>query len=92
MCGVAPLLSGRRGGAPQGDPGYDEERPRAQDLGSDISAAGPSVAEGTSGQRITREDFRRAARDGVVDREEELKGDGAFGSSTRRRRPKAPLL
>ena len=39
-------------------------------------------AEGGTGQHITREDIRRAARDGVVDREEELKTDGAYGSST----------
>jgi MIP family channel proteins len=39
-------------------------------------------AEGRTGQHITREDIRRAARDGVVDREEELKTDGAYGSST----------
>src|SRR5215207_10061652 len=45
------------------------------------SVAG-SVAEGRTGQHITREDIRRAARDGVVDREEELKTDGAYGSST----------
>jgi MIP family channel proteins len=32
--------------------------------------------------RITRDEMRRAARDGVVDREEELKGDGLYGSST----------
>ena len=44
--------------------------------------ADPGVAEGVAGQRITREDMRRAARDGVVDREEELKGDGLYGSST----------
>jgi MIP family channel proteins len=39
-------------------------------------------AEGRTGQHISREDIRRAARDGVVDREEELKTDGAYGSST----------
>jgi MIP family channel proteins len=39
-------------------------------------------AEGRTGQHITRDDMRRAARDGVVDREEELKGDGLYGSST----------
>src|ERR687894_1054306 len=39
-------------------------------------------AEGGTGRHITREDIRRAARDGVVDREEELKTDGAYGSST----------
>ena len=61
---------------------HDDERPRARGLGPDIPAAGPGVAEGTSGQRITRDEMRRAARDGVVDREEELKGDGLYGSST----------
>jgi MIP family channel proteins len=59
---------------------------RARGLGPDIPASGPGIAEGlgqgTSGQRITREEMRRAARDGVVDREEELKSDGAYGSST----------
>jgi MIP family channel proteins len=40
------------------------------------------VTEGRTGQHITREEMRRAARDGVVDREEELKGDGLYGSST----------
>jgi len=65
---------------------HDDERSRVGGLGPDIPAAGPGVAEsytaGTSGLRITREDMRRAARDGVVDREEELKGDGLYGSST----------
>jgi Major intrinsic protein len=75
-------------------PGDDhDERHRARGLGPDIPASGPTgaeerrmgyagVAEGGTGQRITREDMRRAARDGVVDREEEPKGDGAYGSST----------
>ena len=92
---------------------YDKEPPRAQGLGPDIPASGPTgdeerrveddptssvrrrgpgegrkgttdpgVAESVVGQRITRDDMRRAARDGVVDREEELKGDGLYGSST----------
>jgi MIP family channel proteins len=65
---------------------HDEERPRTRGRKPDIPAAGPGVAEsyaaGTSGQRITREDMRRAARDGMVDREKELKGDGLYGSST----------
>ena len=69
----------------RGDSGYDEGRQRAGGLGPDIPA-GPGVAdgvaEGRTGQHITREDIRRAARDGVVDREEELKTDGAYGSST----------
>jgi MIP family channel proteins len=83
--------------------GYDEGRQRADGLGPDIPASGPTgteerrmgtvgprvdggvtegYAEGGTGQHITREDIRRAARDGVVDREEELKTDGAYGSST----------
>lgn len=51
-----------------------------------MDTAGPGVvdplAQSTAGHLITREDIRRAARDGVVDREEELKSDGAYGSST----------
>ena len=42
----------------------------------------PVSPKATAGQRITRDEMRRAARDGVVDREEELKGDGLYGSST----------
>src|SRR5215210_4797994 len=65
------------------DSDYDGGRQRVDGLGPDIHASGPGVAdgvaEGTAGHRITREDLRRAARDGVVDREEELKGDGAYG-------------
>jgi len=65
---------------------YDEGRQTVDGLGPDIHASGPgvadSVAEGTVGHRISREEMRRAARDGVVDREEELKSDGAYGSST----------
>jgi MIP family channel proteins len=70
----------------RGDSGYDEGRQRVGGLGPDIPASGPGIADGvaagTAGQRITREEMRRAARDGVVDREEELKSDGAYGSST----------
>src|SRR3712207_4521565 len=63
---------------------YTDERPRARSLGSDIPPSGPAPAEGvgTAGQRLSREEMRRAARDGVVDREEELKGDGLYGSTT----------
>ena len=42
---------------------------------------------GGSNGHITKDEMRRAARDGVVDREEELKGDGLYGSST-----SAPIL
>ena len=70
----------------RGDSGYDEGRQRVGGLGPDIPASGPGIADGVAqdvaGQRITREDMRRAARDGVVDREKELEGDGAYGSST----------
>jgi MIP family channel proteins len=80
----------------RGDPGHGEGSQRADELGPDILAPGPTGTarpgfaggvtegrtEGGTGQRITREEMRRAARDGVVDREEELKTDGAYGSST----------
>jgi hypothetical protein len=70
----------------RGDTDHEEGRQRAGGLGPDIHASGPGVAAGvaggTSGHRISREEMRRAARDGVVDREEELKSDGAYGSST----------
>ena len=70
--------------------GHNEQR-RARGLGPDIPAPTgveerrtgyPGVAGDGNGQRTIREDMRRAARDGVVDREEELKTDGAYGSST----------
>src|ERR671912_604248 len=70
----------------RGDSGYDEGRQRVGGLGPDIPASGPGIADGVAqdvaGQRITREDMRRAARDGVVEGKEELKSDGAYGSST----------
>ena len=63
-------------------PGVGRRGPREAGRGT----AGPGIAvgyaEGAAGGRIIREDMRPAARDGVVDREEELKGDGAYGSST----------
>ena len=64
---------------PASGPTGAEERSRST-VGPGV--AGGGVAEGRTGQHITREDIRRAARDGVVDREEELKTDGAYGSST----------
>src|SRR5215212_11294190 len=69
-----------------GPTGAEERRmgtvgPRVAGGGVDEGVAG-GVAEGRTGQHITREEMRRAARDGVVDREEELKSDGAYGSST----------
>lgn len=39
-------------------------------------------AESVAGQRITRDDMRRAAKEGVKDREKELTGDGLYGSNT----------
>ena len=50
--------------------------------GARRGAADPGIAEGAAGGRISRDEMRRAARDGVVDREEELKSDGAYGSNT----------
>ena len=72
---------------PAAGPTGAEER-RMGTVGSRVAGGGVDggipggVAEGRTVQHITREDIRRAARDGVVDREEELKGDGAYGSST----------
>ncbi len=104
----ADAVEARRAGSD-----HNEERLRAQGLGPDIPASGPTgdeerrmqddptssvrrrgpgegrrgtadpgIAGGVAGQHITRDEMRRAARDGVVDREEELKSDGAYGSST----------
>ncbi len=83
---------------PASGPAGDEERRMQDDPTPSVRRRGPGegrrgaadpgvaggYAEGTAGQRqrITREEMRRAARDGVVDREEELKGDGLYGSST----------
>src|SRR5918995_2270514 len=60
-----------------GPAGAEERR-----MGTARPGVAGSVAEGGTGQHITREDMRRAARDGVVDRKEELRGDGLYGSST----------
>src|SRR5215208_2711154 len=69
-----------------GPTGAEERRMGTVDPGVAGGGVAGSVAEGyaegRTGQHITREDIRRAARDGVVDREEELKTDGAYGSST----------
>ena len=65
-----------------GPAGAEERRMGTVDPGVAGGGVAGSVAEGRTGQHITREDIRRAARDGVVDREEELKTDGAYGSST----------
>jgi MIP family channel proteins len=69
-----------------GPTGAEERRMGTVDPGVAGGGVAGSVAEGyaegRTGQHITREDMRRAARDGVVDREEELKTDGAYGSST----------
>jgi MIP family channel proteins len=35
-----------------------------------------------AGRGIDRDDMRRAAKEGLIEREEELKGDGLYGSST----------
>jgi len=60
-----------------GPTGAEERR-----MGTARPGVAGGLSEGGTGQHITREDMRRAARDGVVDREEELKTDGAYGSST----------
>jgi len=37
---------------------------------------------GRPNENITRDEMRRAAKEAIIEREEELKGDGAYGSST----------
>ncbi|HEY6582819.1 MAG TPA: MIP family channel protein [Rubrobacter sp.] len=82
----------RETGQPTSDEGYraeDDPAPSVRRRGSEDArrgTIGPDIAEGagqgTAGQRISRDEIRRAARDGIVDREEELKGDGLYGSSS----------
>jgi MIP family channel proteins len=67
---------------PASGPAGAEERRTGTARPSVAGGLSEGYAEGRRGQHITREDMRRAARDGVVDREEELKTDGAYGSST----------
>jgi aquaporin Z/aquaporin NIP len=48
----------------------------------------PGVPRRDAGERrITHDDMRRAAKEALIEREEELKGDGLYGSST-----SAPIL
>jgi aquaporin Z/aquaporin NIP len=63
-------------------PGVGRRGPREAGRGTVGPGMAEGYSEGAAGRRITREDMRRAARDGVVDREKELEGDGAYGSST----------
>lgn len=58
----------------------DDSTPNVRRRGGESSSL--DGAEGATGQRFTRDDMRRAAKDGVKDREEELTGDGLYGSST----------
>jgi hypothetical protein len=69
-----PPTSGRTSGGVRRSTDDDLLNTRAGDLG----ASHRDVDE----RRISRDEIRRAARDGIVDREEELKGDGLYGSST----------
>ncbi len=66
------------GGAAGGVRRVTEDDPPPEARRGDLGEPPRGMGEG----RITREEMRRAARDGVVDREEELKGDGLYGSST----------
>ena len=59
------------------------DRGLADDLPLDTRRRGPEESrQGGSNGHITRDEMRRAARDGVRDREKELQTDGLYGSST----------
>ena len=51
-------------------------------LTNDPSSGARRVGTGGGGQHLSRDDMRRAAKEGLIEREEELKGDGLYGSST----------
>jgi MIP family channel proteins len=51
-------------------------------LTNDTSPGARRVGTEGGGQHLSREDMRRAAKEGLIEREEELKGDGLYGSST----------
>jgi hypothetical protein len=65
----ARLADGERGERYDSDPGVRRR-------GTEESR------QGTSNGRITRDEMRRAAKEAIIEREEELKGDGLYGSST----------
>ena len=53
--------------------------------GRPVDGAPPDARRGGTdggGQRLSRDDVRRGAREALLEREEELKSDGLFGSST----------
>ena len=81
-------------GRPTGRPPETEARGLGDDSPLDSRRRGPGepgqgvasgVPDGDSGQRITGDDMRRAAKGALIEREEELtddEGDGLYGSST----------
>ena len=50
-------------------------------------ASGRGIDGVAAGGRVNRDEMRRAAKEALIEREEELKGDGLYGSST-----SAPIL
>ncbi|CAA9456666.1 MAG: Aquaporin Z [uncultured Rubrobacteraceae bacterium] len=66
-----------------GRPAGDEGRGLADGPTSGVRRAGSVTSrQDTGGGRLTRDEMRRAAKEGLIEREEELKGDGLYGSST----------
>jgi MIP family channel proteins len=51
-------------------------------LTNDPSPGARRVGTEGGGQHLSREDMRRGAKEALIEREEELKGDGLYGSST----------
>ena len=59
------------------------ERGLADDSPLDVRRRGPEESRrALHDENLTRDDMRRAAKEAIIEREEELKGDGAYGSST----------
>ena len=64
------------------DPPLDGRRHEPEEPGQGVAGGVPN---GDTGQRITRDDMRHAAKEALIEREEELtddEGDGLYGSST----------
>jgi len=68
--------------------GLSREAEAGQTAGRPVTGEGAGLTdrrsgvESGAGRGIDRDDARRAAKDALIEREQELKGDGAYGSNT----------
>lgn len=64
-------------------PATGEEQRAEGDATPDVHRRGDAgFRSGAAERYLTRDDMRRAAKEALIEREEELKGDGLYGSST----------